>query len=131
MARTEQRRSNPYRTRGHGDWLGPCRVINCDRTRSVMFSVLSRTEARELSARHSDTQNRSLHDASLDILHTGAAEDRTASRRERTSPVISSMLMLFRHKLSLHGDRRWLSGPMHGLQEYPVWITSELAASGR
>ena len=62
---------------------------------------------------------------------TGAAEDRTASRRERTSPVISSMPMLFRHRLSLQGDRRWLSGPMHGLQEYPVWITSELVDSGR
>ena len=62
---------------------------------------------------------------------TGAAEDRTASRRERTSTAISSMLMLFRHKLSLQGDRRWLSGPMHGLQEYPVWITSELVVSGR
>ena len=31
------------------------------------------------------------------------------------------MRMLFRHRLSLQGDRRWLSGPMHGLQEYPVW----------
>ena len=45
---------------------------------------------------------------------------RPASRRERTSAAISSMLMLFRHTLSLQGDRRWLSGPMHGLQEYPV-----------
>ena len=44
-------------------------------------------------------------------------EDRPAARRERTSAAISSMLMLFRHKLSLQGDRRWLSGPMHGLQE--------------
>jgi hypothetical protein len=40
------------------------------------------------------------------------------------------MLMLFRHRLSLQGDRRWLSGPMHGLQEYPAWIVTA-AGAGR
>ena len=61
----------------------------------------------------------------------GAAEDRAASSRARTSAATSSTLMLFRHRLSLQGDRRWLCGPMHGLQEYPVWIASRLLVSGR
>ena len=41
------------------------------------------------------------------------------------------MSMVFMHKLSLQGDSRWLCGPMQGLQENPVWTTSELVASGR